>query len=277
VYAFGSVDGQFDHSYASGSPDSGFYIGQCRPCNAVITNVTAVYNELGYSGTNGSGNLFIVNSVWRNNRAGIVPNSLDSEQLPPQGDATIAGNLVRDNQSTHAATSPTAEFDAVFGVGIAVVGGVGDVVAKNRVLDQLRAGIALAPNPGIQTNFWPAQHNQVRNNIVQRSGTDDLAMLASTPKDGNCFAGNTFKTSGPSHIEQAAPCRGVGTGDYTTGAVDLTPYLDTSKNPKGTPYQHTPVPPKQPNMPGARSARARPATHEPSIHMTLAAVRLPRP
>jgi len=31
IYAFNSVNGQFDHSYASGSPDSGFYIGQCRP------------------------------------------------------------------------------------------------------------------------------------------------------------------------------------------------------------------------------------------------------
>ena len=36
IYAFDSVNGQFDHSYASGSPDAGFYIGQCFPCDAVI-------------------------------------------------------------------------------------------------------------------------------------------------------------------------------------------------------------------------------------------------
>ena len=52
VYAFDSQWGQFDHSYASGSPDSGFYIGQCNPCHAVITDVVAEYNQLGYSGTN---------------------------------------------------------------------------------------------------------------------------------------------------------------------------------------------------------------------------------
>ena len=85
IYAFDSQYGQFDHSYASGSPDSGFYIGQCNPCHAVITDVVSEYNQLGYSGTNASGDLFIVNSVWSHNRTGIVPNSLDGEELAPQG------------------------------------------------------------------------------------------------------------------------------------------------------------------------------------------------
>ncbi len=37
IYAFDSINGQLDHSYASGSGDAGFYIGQCYPCNAVMT------------------------------------------------------------------------------------------------------------------------------------------------------------------------------------------------------------------------------------------------
>ncbi|HVD88057.1 MAG TPA: hypothetical protein VNB91_04045, partial [Jatrophihabitantaceae bacterium] len=76
IYAFDSADGLFEHSYASGSPDSGFYIGQCRPCDAVIDQVVAERNALGYSGTNAGGNLQIVRSVWRDNWAGIVPNTL---------------------------------------------------------------------------------------------------------------------------------------------------------------------------------------------------------
>ena len=82
IYTFASVSGQFDHDYASGSPDSSFYVGQCEPCKAVITDVTAEYSELGYSGTNGS-DVTIVNSVFRKNRIGIVPNSQDVEELPP--------------------------------------------------------------------------------------------------------------------------------------------------------------------------------------------------
>ncbi|MGZ4706108.1 MAG: right-handed parallel beta-helix repeat-containing protein, partial [Acidimicrobiales bacterium] len=75
LYAFDSTKGQFDHSYASGSPDAGVYIGQCQPCDAVISEVTSEHNGLGYSGTNSGGNLLIVNSIFRHNRAGIVPNS----------------------------------------------------------------------------------------------------------------------------------------------------------------------------------------------------------
>jgi hypothetical protein len=51
VFAYDSDWEQFRHSYASGSPDSGFYIGQCDPCHAVITDVLAEHNALGFSGT----------------------------------------------------------------------------------------------------------------------------------------------------------------------------------------------------------------------------------
>ena len=39
IYAYSATNGQFDHSLAAGHPDSGFYIGACHPCNALITNV----------------------------------------------------------------------------------------------------------------------------------------------------------------------------------------------------------------------------------------------
>ncbi|QIA27666.1 hypothetical protein DYI95_009210 [Thermaerobacter sp. PB12/4term] len=99
IYAYDSVYGQFDHSYASGSPDSGFYIGQCKPCHAVITQVVAEYNALGYSGTNTGGNLTIMNSVWRYNMSGIVPNTLDSEKLAPQDGTRIVNNLIYSNHN----------------------------------------------------------------------------------------------------------------------------------------------------------------------------------
>ena len=60
IYAFDSSDGLFEHAYASGSPDAGFYIGQCKPCQAVITDSIAEWNGLGYSGTNASDDLYLV-------------------------------------------------------------------------------------------------------------------------------------------------------------------------------------------------------------------------
>ena len=63
VYAFDAVDGVLEHSYASGSPDAGFYIGQCYPCDAIVNNVISENNGLGYSGTNSGGSLYILSLI----------------------------------------------------------------------------------------------------------------------------------------------------------------------------------------------------------------------
>ena len=174
LFAFDSRYGQFDHSYASGHPDSGFYIGQCFPCHAVITDVLAENNAMGYSGTNAGGGLFVVNSEWRDNLAGIVPNTLDSERLAPQHDALIAGNWVHDNNN---AGAPTFDLEyPSLGIGIIVNGGRGNVVTQNLVEDHEAFGIALLPSP--DEHLWLTQGNEVRDNLVRNSGEADLALGA---------------------------------------------------------------------------------------------------
>ncbi len=238
----------------------------------MISDVVSEYNELGYSGTNSSGDLFLVNSVWIHNRAGIVPNTLDSEELPPQGEATIAGNVVSRNGNPTAARSETPEFDAALGGGIVLIGSVGDQVTRNRVEDNTKIGIAVAPNPGIQQNVYPSKDNQVTGNVVSKSGMVDLAAVLPTPDGGDCFAGNTFTTSAPTAIETAMPCGGP-VGDLSAGALDIAKFLDTSHNPKGLPYAKTSVPGKQRNMARATTAKARPAGAPTPID--LAAIQVP--
>ncbi|MCI0677449.1 MAG: right-handed parallel beta-helix repeat-containing protein [Actinobacteria bacterium] len=97
IYAFDSGDGLFEHSYASGSPDAAFYVGQCNPCQTVVTDSVGEYSGLGYSGTNASNDIYIVENVFRNNGAGMAPNTLDSELLPPATGVMVAGNLIHDN------------------------------------------------------------------------------------------------------------------------------------------------------------------------------------
>jgi plastocyanin len=262
IYAFDSQWGTFEHSYASGSPDSGFYIGQCDPCHAVVDDVVAEYNQLGYSGTNASGDLHIVRSVWRANRVGIVPNSLDSEELAPQGRAVIVANLVEGSGTTSARAPQSPQWDVVFGAGIALVGANGDEVVGNRVVGSATVGIAIAPNPGLfgDSNF-PASGNQVRDNDVRDSKLADLAVILPSAHDGNCFSGNSFTTSAPTGIEALLPCGGPPGADPATapGALDIAQFLDVSSHPEGTPYRRTPVPRPQPRLPAARSAPARPA------------------
>jgi plastocyanin len=267
IYAFDSQWGVLDHSYASGSPDAGFYIGQCDPCNAVITDVVSEYNQLGYSGTNAGGNLFIVRSTFRDNRTGIVPNSLDSEELAPQGHATIVGNLVATNGNGDAAKATTEAWDIVYGAGIVVVGGSDNEIVRNHVPGNAVIGIAIAPNPGIGDQSYPATNNRVVGNNVHGSSLADLAVVLATPADGNCFADNDYGTSAPADLQQLMPCDGVGTGDPNAGALPLTTFLDTSKNPKGRNYKKTPVPGRQQNMPKPKTAAAVPAGAPPALDL----------
>jgi hypothetical protein len=150
IYAFDSVTGQLDNSLGSGSPDAGFYIGECYPCDAVIDNVISEYNGLGYSGTNSGGELYIINSTFRNNRAGIVPNSGSYELCYPNRQTTVAGNLVYSNNETE---NPAIDVALLAqGNGILVAGAVQNVVEKNRVWDHDRTGIGLVPFPEEDAN-----------------------------------------------------------------------------------------------------------------------------
>jgi plastocyanin len=273
IYAFASVSGQFDHSYASGSPDSSFYVGQCNPCKALITDVVAEYSELGYSGTNGS-DVTIVNSIFRKNRIGIVPNSQDVEELPPVEYNTIVGNLVYANDNLEAATAENALYDALVASGIAMTGTVNSLVARNRVYDHSWFGIVLAPFPS-DPNFYKVVRTSVRDNVVESSGHADLALVFTAVEDGNCFAGNTFTTSAPTEIERRLPCSGPQMSDLTPGAVPPDQLLSRDE-PEGKPYYEQPVPPKQLNMPRAKSAKAVPATPDVvPVRIDIDAIRVP--
>jgi plastocyanin len=266
VYAFDSVYGRFDHSYASGHPDSGFYIGQCYPCHAVITDIVAENNALGYSGTNAGGDLKIVNSVWRKNMSGIVPNTLDIERLAPQRGVEIAGNLIYDNNNL-GAPAKKAQYPSI-GTGILLAGGVDNVVVNNIVYDHRNYGIAVFPN--IDKNVWIPQGNVVRGNHVRGSGRADL-VLAGPAGEGNCFAGNDFKTSLPPAIQLTYGCGGLrlnklGGGDLSAAIQTLALYAraQSGKYPQGD-WHTLPAPPPQQDMPGAATAAVRPAIPEDAV------------
>jgi plastocyanin len=254
VYAFDSVYGRFEHSYASGHPDSGFYVGQCFPCHAVIDDVLAERNGIGYSGTNAGGDLKIVNSTWRFNQGGIVPNSLDSEANPPQRAAYIAGNQVYDNNNQHA---PAKDVQAAaLGTGILLAGGWDNVVERNAVWNHDNYGIEVSPI--LDTNFWIPQGNTVRDNLVHGSGRADLALSGPTGKD-NCFEGNDFQTSLPPAIQLQFGCGfnlhpgGGGELSSTFQTLALFIRVMSKKYPQGD-WRTQPVPPDQPNMPDAETA-----------------------
>ncbi len=205
IYAFDSVDGLFEHSYASGSWDAGFYVGQCDPCNAVVTDVLAEFNGLGYSGTNSSGDMYIVNSEWRYNVAGIVPNTLDSELLAPGHDVVVAGNYIHHNGESERAPNRSAEWSA-FGNGVVLAGVRDSVVRNNLMINNASSGVEVVSM--IDANLWRSGGNEVRDNIIRGSGRADL-LLGGPLEQGSCFSGNDAETSLPYFLDELHDCDGI--------------------------------------------------------------------
>ncbi|HNJ96673.1 MAG TPA: right-handed parallel beta-helix repeat-containing protein [Ilumatobacteraceae bacterium] len=304
VYAFDSVNGQLDHIYAAGSPDAGVYIGECYPCNAVVTDVVSEHNGLGYSGTNSGGNLLIVNSIWRYNRAGIVPNSGSYELCYPERETTIVGNVVYSNNQGDTPAIDVALL--AMGNGIIVPGGVMNDIERNLVYDHDKGGIALVPfleqdpNDDIPTQdewtmscadqkalettdpgdviIWESRMNRVIGNVLEDNRGADLLVAAVTTtgdKLGHCFSDNTFTSSAPNDIEAVAPCDATGTGDWANGAYDILPWLD-EQHPPSADWKTATLPDLQPqeNMPDAATAPAHPATDVP-MKVDVASIKVP--
>lgn len=248
IYAFNARGGVIEDSYASGHPDSGIYIGQCDPCDAVVRRVVAEYNVVGFQGTNASTELYIVESEFRNNRIGIQPNSDDAEREAPQHDAFVIGNTVADNDSQD---TPPSESDN-FGYGIALGGSQDTVIARNLVTGNDNTGIVvLGENDG-----FSAESNTVEGNVLRDNGIDLEFVSPVGRNEGNCFAGNTFVTSLPDEIENLLGCEGP------TESVEPSPTSQRIAPPPGVDHTTLPEPPPQPSMPNAATAPARPATGE---------------
>jgi hypothetical protein len=308
IYAFDSVTGQFDNSYGSGSPDAGFYIGQCYPCDAVIVDSIAEYNGLGYSGTNSGGNLIIARSRFNNNRAGVVPNTGSYELCYPERETTVVGNLVYANNQVDTPAIGAA-IDAM-GNGIILPGGVNNTVERNLVFDHDIAGISLVPYPEQGANdlppsedrwdvpcsddrnepvttdpipeeiYWPPIGNRIVGNTVSDSRVADIGILnvgedVSTLR--NCFSDNTVEKTAPTELQALAPCDGEGVaGNWVDDAVGKMLEALFADKPESVDYKDapTPEPPAQPTMPDADTAPARPAIDVP-MEIDVESITLP--
>lgn len=251
IYAFDSVNGVIEHSYASGSPDSGIYIGQCYPCKAILYDVVSEHNALGYSGTNSGGELYLISSVWKNNIVGVAPNTLDRELLPPERETTIIGNLIYNNNNPKA---PIAALEyPSFGNGILIAGGISNTVRKNVIIDHENNGIVILPN--LDENFWISHNNVVRDNIVYNSGRADIALVGPM-STGNCFSGNEYRTELPAFLEKWNGCDSFfrlpmgGDLSMMLGALGLMVQASDGNFPSGN-YKEQPIPGPQMNMPSA--------------------------
>jgi hypothetical protein len=210
--------GSISYSYVSNMSDSGFYIGACHDCNAVLNFVHAQNNPQGFSGSNAGGHLVIENSEWDLNQAGIVPSSLAVYDPPsPQNGACphesgvsctlIQGNYVHDNNNPNTPAVGLAAIVPV-GTGIELSGGINNTVQNNSVVHNGAWGILLNDFADYSPPHFPHTYCQGgTQNYIPVSPYDQLYSPPYAPpmsipipcyfnSSGNTILNNTFLSNG---------------------------------------------------------------------------------
>jgi hypothetical protein len=258
IYVEDGEHGAIDNAYVSGAARAAYYVGECKPCEATISDVVARLSAVGYSGTNATG-VVIRNSVFDRNGAGIVPNTYANEALPPQARATIVRNTI--TSSGRARVPIKTALAGFVGIGIAIAGGNENAISRNRVTDSQRYGIAVfptarfvvfapgAPEPGPP---WRPRGNRVTRNAVAASGRADLA-LARGSGSGNCFTANRVARTLPRGLQTPTCARASSAGDASVAAELTRPVRvmveQTISRRRPPSYASMPTPPPQPTMP----------------------------
>ncbi|MDM7830354.1 right-handed parallel beta-helix repeat-containing protein [Cellulomonas edaphi] len=237
IYAFDAHDGVIQDSYASGSADSGFYVGQCRQCGILVTGNVAERNAVGFENANASDSVMIAGNRFSGNRVGMTLISNYQEAFTPQRANTVVGNLLADN----AEPDSPAQASGSFGLGLGISGGIENALTRNRISGNPVAGVQLA-----NTEDLAAASNAFTGNAFEGNGVD-LANTSATraPAAGNCADGTP--TTSPADL--LAPCPG-------TAAQPAAPLEGTSV-PRGTSFLRVASPVAQPDM-GAWTGQAAP-------------------
>jgi nitrous oxidase accessory protein NosD len=232
IYAFNAQHGTITDSYASGSADSGFYVGQCPDCDILVSGNVAENNAVGFENANASKSLTIVGNRFSNNRVGITLISNYQEAFTPESATLVMGNVVSGNTS---AESPAQESGG-FGIGIGISGGRDNVIVNNLIEANPRAGILLE-----NTEDLAATGNAFDGNSFVTNGIDVADVSASrTPPSHNCFSGASTPTALPADY-------------FSDCSEDTQPSVRASDlpgpaAPRGISFAKVPLPIDQPNM-----------------------------
>ena len=213
-FAQNEQTGSFNHIYAYGFADSGFYIGACRECDATVNDAVMENNALGYSGSNSSGRLVIENSTFRHNLVGIAPNSENPGDGPPPLDGAcdsfkntsptptfsttkikrceiLRNNLVEENGNlTVPVNGSTGE--SIWGVGIELPGDYAVLVENNVIKNNPNNGVLgfeypnkFTPPEYKGTIFFQLSGDRISDNTFENNGQNANPKVAGSPFTGD--------------------------------------------------------------------------------------------
>jgi hypothetical protein len=289
VFTNDETEGSWENIYSSGMDDSGMYLGACRECKARISKATVEDNAVGYSGSNSGGNLIIEDSVFRDNRAGLVPNSENPGDPPPPSNGACnpvkpytshhkklpkfestdiqhctiyRDNLMEDNNNLTAPTNGSTA-KAPWGIGIEFPGVYGDAVENNTVKGNVNDGFLGFEYP----NPYPPEEDtiafafsgvKVANNTFEDNGSTGGTYAKDIMFQGGLFAespndcaiGNsTPDGTQPENLEGEWSCANTTTPNPNGGTGALEWIIYLSETSKAIPGEPQAEPGPQETMP----------------------------
>lgn len=245
IYAFNAQHGVIRDSYASGSADSGFYVGQCVDCDILVTGNVAERNAVGFENANASDSVVVVGNRFSGNRVGMTLLSSYQEAFLPQRANQVVGNVVIDNTE---ADSPS-QAEGGFAIGIGLSGAQENLIERNLLTGNPRAGVVLT-----HTEDLPSADNTFLGNVFD-PGAVTIANTSAerTPARGNCAdVADTVPAQLGAQLEAA--CEGVAAPQAST--ADLA----GPEAPPGVSFLRVTAPPPQPNLPDDGDDTPLPAT-----------------
>lgn len=246
IYAFNSQHGVIRDSYASGSADSGFYVGQCRDCDVLVTGNVGERNAVGFENANASDSVVITGNRFAGNRVGMTLLSSYQEAFTPQKSNQVAGNVLSDNDE---ADSP-AQAEGGFATGVGISGGQTNTFARNLISGNARAGVIFT-----NTEDLPATGNTFSANVYELNGVDVANLSAArSPATANCAEDSLSTAPADLALALTVACSGA---DATQPSIDA---IDGPAVPPGLSYRKVGAPRDQPNLAASDSGVSLPAT-----------------
>ncbi len=230
LYAFNRTSGVIEKSYASGSADSGIYVGQCDPCNTIIDDNVLEGNAVGIETANASAPITLTRNVANNNRMGALILSNYQETFVPLKGSIIAGNDFSDNNNPNTPAQATGGF----GIGVALTATQDVTLTNNRITGNSIAGLWVSSN----VDLAPIGNKSV-DDLFANNGYN----LVYDPRDAapgdNCFEG--IENVWPK-LPMSELCK--------PGFFTKSKFVSTVQVPRGQPFLDLPHPPAQETMPG---------------------------
>lgn len=216
LYPVHSSNGVIERCQASGSNDTGIYLGQSH--DVVVRQSVTFGNVNGIEVENSQRVRVLANDTY-DNVVGILVVLLPGLEVKTTSDVLVSGNRVHDNNHPNFAPQGDLASFVPTGSGILVVGADRTVVEENTVTGNQFTGIALGSSlvlgalsglpPEAFADIEPNPDNdRIAHNVVTGNGTvaspvpflPAVDLLWDGSGTGNCWDDNRFGTSVPAPL-----------------------------------------------------------------------------